>query len=334
MSSIIIGEISKIAIEPTTHCNLHCPQCFRFDDSGCLVGGITLAHLDFDRIKNNIELEMLTNLTDITLEGSRGDPLMHPDILNIINFFSEFNISLFTNASLRGEDFWGHIASYKNLTIVFAIDGLDDTNHIYRINSNYDKIISNAKSFINNGGRAIWKFVVFKHNEHQIDKARQLSKTLGFCEFVTVDTTRSWNNSNTWNVMVNNEYLYDIHPSTNAITESKNKPVTTNLSQMSLSDNEVITNDDCAMHTNKSVHIDYLGHVLPCCMTVPYMTQDGLLSKLWRRIIGKNNNVNLQNFTLSDILNGEFYQKGLQNSFKQLPFAHPSCIRCKAINKQ
>jgi sulfatase maturation enzyme AslB (radical SAM superfamily) len=64
--------------------------------------------------------------------------------------------------------------------MIFSIDGLEDTNHIYRRNVKWDKLISNVKSFINAGGVAEWDYLVFKHNEHQLEEAEKFSKELGF----------------------------------------------------------------------------------------------------------------------------------------------------------
>ncbi len=67
--------------------------------------------------------------------------------------------------------------------VIFSIDGLDDTNHVYRQNVVWERIIENAKSFIGNGGRARWDYIIFQHNEHQVEEAEQLSQSLGFERF-------------------------------------------------------------------------------------------------------------------------------------------------------
>ena len=66
-----------------------------------------------------------------------------------------------------------------------SIDGLEDTHSYYRQGTNWKKIINNAKSFISSGGRAVWQFIPFAHNEHQIKSCIRLSQQLGFKEFKT-----------------------------------------------------------------------------------------------------------------------------------------------------
>jgi MoaA/NifB/PqqE/SkfB family radical SAM enzyme len=73
---------------------------------------------------------------------------------------------------------------------VFSVDGLDDTNHLYRKNTNFDKILANMKAYREAGGIAQWDYLAFKHNAHQIGTARQLAKDLGFTKFNLKKTTR------------------------------------------------------------------------------------------------------------------------------------------------
>ena len=57
----------------------------------------------------------------------------------------------------------------------------------------FNKVIENAKSYIDAGGRAQWNFIVFKHNEHQVEEAKELSKQLGFYNILIRNTGRFFN---------------------------------------------------------------------------------------------------------------------------------------------
>ena len=50
--------------------------------------------------------------------------------------------------------------------------------------------MASAKALIEAGGTAEWQFIVFRHNEHQIQDAMNLAKTMGFKRFNIVKTTR------------------------------------------------------------------------------------------------------------------------------------------------
>jgi hypothetical protein len=72
----------------------------------------------------------------------------------------------------------------------FHIDGLEDTNHLYRIGADWTKIMDNAAAYISAGGKADWLFIAFKHNQHQIHQACDTARKMGFYRFVQVDTGR------------------------------------------------------------------------------------------------------------------------------------------------
>ena len=69
-----------------------------------------------------------------------------------------------------------------NYGVVFGIDGLEDTSHIYRVNTSFKKVIENAEAFIKQGGLGTWQFIVFKHNVHQLESAKM--SLLGKWDFI------------------------------------------------------------------------------------------------------------------------------------------------------
>jgi hypothetical protein len=99
---------------------------------------------------------------------------------------------LHSNGSLRNTSWWTELAMLvgTNGYARFAIDGMEDTNAIYRRNTEWAKIMANARAFIAAGGRAEWDFIVFAHNEHQIEAARALAADMGFAAFNRKRTAR------------------------------------------------------------------------------------------------------------------------------------------------
>jgi sulfatase maturation enzyme AslB (radical SAM superfamily) len=61
--------------------------------------------------------------------------------------------------------------------IIFALDGLKKTHEFYR-DTNWNRVFSNVKAFIEGGGTAIWQMILFRHNEHQVDLVKALAKAL------------------------------------------------------------------------------------------------------------------------------------------------------------
>ena len=67
---------------------------------------------------------------------------------------------------------------------------MEDTNHLYRQGVNWKAVERSMDAFIKAGGRARWDFLVFEHNQHQVEEAEQLSKQKGFERFVAKKTGR------------------------------------------------------------------------------------------------------------------------------------------------
>lgn len=140
--------------------------------------------------------ELVKRLRQVFFCGSYGDPIVHPDFLGILEDFRRKNptvwLYIHTNGGTRNPDWWEKLANILNGygKIDFGIDGLEDTNHIYRKNVSWIKLMQNVRAFITAGGKAQWNYIVFEHNEHQVEQARQLSTDLGFESFLSRSTGR------------------------------------------------------------------------------------------------------------------------------------------------
>lgn len=186
-------SISEIEIGISGRCNSGCIDCERFyikDQKDVFLNSRnkTLNKIiDIDLVAKHIKL--CKNLKNLYIIGTTGDPFTHPDLLRFVKKIYDSlttNIIIHTNGSLGDQNLWVNLAKFNKKTeVIFSIDGLHDTNHIYRKNLKWANIIKNAKTFIKAGGKAKWKFVVFPHNKHQIQDAYQMSKDLGFATFVS-----------------------------------------------------------------------------------------------------------------------------------------------------
>lgn len=142
-------------------------------------------------IDNIIKSNLYKQITRIEFVGTIDDPLASPYLSIILDMFrrekSNINFTLHTNGSLRTPGYFNELAKFfikPGNSISFSIDGLEDTNHLYRRNCQWQKIMENAKAFISAGGRAKWQFIEFPWNKHQVDTAKQLSEQMGFQEFL------------------------------------------------------------------------------------------------------------------------------------------------------
>lgn len=191
MIMIQFDKIRRLHIELSTRCNSSCPDCPRnlrgveiFDDV-CF----PLTQLSLDDIKKILPPAFINQLNIILFNGNYGDFITARDGCEIIEYLksckSSLEIQISTNASAR-PDIWETLGRL-GIQVQFRLDGLKDTHHLYRQNTNWDLILSNAKKFISAGGFAVWAMIIFDHNRHQIDACRQLSMDMGFREFFLVD---------------------------------------------------------------------------------------------------------------------------------------------------
>lgn len=188
----------KLEIEITSKCVLQCPACSRMKDINH--GGIWDAgHLDKELLFNIADT---TNFKRYTFCGCYGDAIYHPDFLEIMSYFVERDkwTQVHTNGSAKPEKFWQKAAeqSWKRCEFVFNIDGLEDTNHIYRINAKWKQIMTGIKWMTSipkeRRPRLEWKMLIFKYNEHQVETARQMAMDLGFDRFNPVVSLRGEDN--------------------------------------------------------------------------------------------------------------------------------------------
>lgn len=179
-----LDNVKILHIEPTNICQAACPQCPRelnseFDKNDH-------RSLTVNDIKNILPEHVIKKLDKIFLCGVYGDPAAG-NALEIYRYFRNLNptivLGMNTNGGLQATNWWRELGSILNQEqdyVVFSIDGLADTNHVYRKNVSWNKVLSNVKSFIAAGGNAHWDMLIYRHNEHQVLECEQLATQLGF----------------------------------------------------------------------------------------------------------------------------------------------------------
>ncbi len=184
-------DIRQLHIEASTRCNAECPMCAR-SLLGRTSPGLVEESMTLSTLQRAIPPDVLAQLEVLDICGAYGDPVMAPELIPITRYVRDVNpgceIRIFSNGGLRSESWWQELASV-DCVVVFAIDGLA-TNHVYRRRVDVDKVLRNAKAFIDAGGHAHWDYIVFEHNEHEVDAAEERSRSLGFERFSIKRTAR------------------------------------------------------------------------------------------------------------------------------------------------
>ena len=184
----------KLQLELSSMCNALCLGCQRTNSKNYNEVKSCIPKkqiVEVTTIKNLLTSDAMSTLETLEFCGSIDEPLIHPNFFEILdvayNVNPNYNITIHTNASLRSTSDWIKLAHsllrFKKHDVHFSIDGLEDTHSIYRQWTDYNKILKNASSFINAGGTAIWQYLIFPWNKHQVLDAKQKSEELGFDKF-------------------------------------------------------------------------------------------------------------------------------------------------------
>lgn len=191
---IDLESVKWLQVEATSKCNAWCPGCSRNKNGYGLADDLVIEDLSSDRFKE--VLELLPSLETIDFCGTFGDAIAAYNIKPLIELAKTHSkkIIVRTNGSLRDIVWWTQFAQLLKEVdheVWFCLDGLADTHGIYRQGTDFNKIIENAKAFMLAGGIAVWQFIPWAHNEHQIKDCLRLSQELGFKRFELIKSVRS-----------------------------------------------------------------------------------------------------------------------------------------------
>ena len=184
----IKGMPISISFEPTTSCNLRCPEC----PSGLR---------SFTRPTGMLSKELFQNTID-HLQGTlsyltfyfQGEPYLHPQFLKMVAYASKKGIYTATSTNAH----YLHDGSARATVesgldrLIISIDGTtQETYESYRIGGRMEKVTEGAKNIIawkkklkSRTPHVIFQFLVVKQNEHQIPEIYQLAETLGVDQVV------------------------------------------------------------------------------------------------------------------------------------------------------
>lgn len=188
-----LETVKILEVEMTTFCNASCGACDRNILGGPVNPMMPLEHMSMETWKNLITAENLQNITAINLDGNFGDASMHPDLLEMLEYLlsvkTDLTLKISSNGGARSPEFWKNLSilmqEFSHHVMQFAIDGLSDTNHIYRRNVRWERLIENVTAFNDAGGNSLWRCIIFDHNKHQIEQMIETARFLKFQKFKT-----------------------------------------------------------------------------------------------------------------------------------------------------
>lgn len=296
--------------------------------------------LNWELAKSNIPNSFWSQLERINFNGTSGDNISHPNIQQIVKEVADLApqalIRVYTNGSLRSSTWWakfGALLKDTNVEVVFGIDGLADTHSLYRVGTNWDKIIDNATAFITAGGRAVWQMILFEHNLHQINDCRDLAKKLKFYDFYLRSENRFPSGQQEQVVFWRGKPTHAIrYPDQNQLaTVLNNDDDVVNEWSQSLTALDKNKKVSChAVKTNwMAIYAD--GTVWPCCWLMgwhkaTHLEQYNLVNYHFKKVLGLDfNKISLYTNKLEDIIASDLWQNRYPQSFAKAP--NPVCIQ-------
>ena len=175
-----------ISIEPTTACNLRCPEC----PSGLRA---------FSRATGNLKKDFFTNIIDQLYNNLfylifyfQGEPYINPEFLNMVQYANKKGIYTITSTNahfLNDENSKKTIESGLNRLII-SVDGTtQEVYESYRKEGSFEKVVEGARNIVkwkkelkSTTPHIIFQFLVVKPNEHQMEQVKILAHEIGVDE--------------------------------------------------------------------------------------------------------------------------------------------------------
>jgi len=179
----IHGMPISISIEPTTSCNLRCPEC---------PSGLRSFTRPTGMLKDNLFHKVIDELApslSYLIFYFQGEPYLHPQFLSLVEYASLKKIYTATSTNahyLTDENARKTVESGLDRLII-SIDGTtQETYESYRVGGKLDKVIEGTKNIIrwkkelkSKTPHVIFQYLVVKPNEHQVEDVKKLAKELG-----------------------------------------------------------------------------------------------------------------------------------------------------------
>lgn len=308
-----LKDIVGINVEASARCNARCPFCSRNKKVRTYTNHL-LTLGDFKKLP----LELFNSIEWLSFSGNFGDPCTNPELPEIAAYLTEKCPSLMlmgsTNGSMQDSNWWRSLGQYySNGNMYFSLDGLADSHSRHRKGTNFSQIIQNIRAFTDGGGVAYWQFILFEHNESQIQAAEDMAREIGCTRFFVI-SSRAYNS--------------DCQRPKNTAFSLKDE-IFTSYQQKAIGPNE---HARCKPVQNRSIYFAADGTVHPCCLAhCNYITEHEPSFQFIIDLIEKyNDQINFRTKPLDEILQGPYFKEVLKLSFN-----NSYCkIKCSKYRKQ
>jgi hypothetical protein len=160
---------------------------------------LKIADWDTQEFAHMIPPKVLSQLEGLYFCGNFGDPIVNNHLLTMCEYVKYYNpnivLRIHTNGGARTTLWWEELVTVlpKNHVVIFGIDGLEDTLHLYRKNVKYTKVIENANvatvtyTIDSEAEKMIWNETRFGTEIHTVsDDERNAGSEAGQLEFLAI----------------------------------------------------------------------------------------------------------------------------------------------------
>ena len=172
---------SSLHIELTNRCFLECPACPRTQWRELTRRPLVKTDLDIDLLAKFLDCAGGQDIDTLVLCGDYGDCIYSPNLLPFMDRFRHKKFTIVTNGSRRNLDFWHEFNSKLTSQdiVIFSIDGLESSNHLYRRNSHWSSIMEGLDIVCQGPAQVIWKTIIFSFNQQHLDEMKVMAESKG-----------------------------------------------------------------------------------------------------------------------------------------------------------
>lgn len=183
---VLYGMPTILEVEPTTSCNLRCPQCVSglrsfTRDTGMLDYGL------FQKIIDEVHRDLIWLVLYF-----QGEPYLNKSFLKFVKYASSKNI--YTSTSSNGHYFTDEVARETVESgldrLIISIDGVTQESYSqYRVGGDLQKVMEGTRNILKwkktlkqSTPHVIWQFIAFRHNETEVEAITKMAREMGVDE--------------------------------------------------------------------------------------------------------------------------------------------------------
>lgn len=183
-STRVYGRPYALTLDPSSYCNLRCPFC----PTGQRNHLRSSAHLPLDRFKRLMD-ELGPYLFWVELYNW-GEPFLNRDLVPMLEYMARYRIVSVISTNLDfplSEGLIEQLVVSGLSTLIVSADGVSQASYErYRVGGHLDRVLGNMKMIVaakqrvgSAAPRIVWRFLVFRHNEHEIEQAKSMAEEMG-----------------------------------------------------------------------------------------------------------------------------------------------------------